>query len=71
MKQLVITDLEPKDAPLLNTSLRKQGHKIVMAFYREEGMEDPEPRLTHISPEMLSIAVIEAQQKKTHKNKRK
>lgn len=57
MKQLVIVDENPKDAPKLSDALVQQGHKICLA-YVEDGGKAGEEKLYHCTPEMLKDAVM-------------
>jgi hypothetical protein len=66
-RQLVVTELKPKNTPDISKSLQAQGYTIVRGYYREEGEEDEKPELLYVSPKMLEAAEI--QDKKPKKPK--
>ena len=57
-KQLVIVEENPSGAPHMAESLVQQGHKFCLAYIREDGRADTEPKMYHLTPEMLKDAVM-------------
>lgn len=55
MKKLVITNENPKDAPIMNESLEQQGHKYCTAYVDDNGVKTAEA-LYHCTPDMLKNA---------------